>query len=146
MFFTPAYAQATGPAGGGDLIMQLLPFLLIFVIIYFLILRPQQKRAKAHREMVAAVRRGDTLVTSGGLVGKVVKVVDEHEVLLEIAEGTKVRIVRSMIQEVRVKGEPAKADTPAKAAKTSKPARKTTATKTTATKTAATKTTATKSK
>lgn len=140
MFFTPAFAQATGPAGGGDLIMQLLPFLLIFVIIYFLILRPQQKRAKAHREMVAAVRRGDTLVTSGGLVGKVAKVVDEHEVLLEIAEGTKVRIVRSMIQEVRVKGEPAKAEKPVKAAKTTKPARKTAVTKTAATKTTSTKT------
>ncbi|MHA1547169.1 MAG: preprotein translocase subunit YajC [Alphaproteobacteria bacterium] len=123
MFISPAFAQAGGSGGSGDLIMQLLPFLLIFVIIYFLILRPQQKRARLHREMVAGVRRGDTLVTTGGLIGKVAKVVDDHEVLLEVAVGTKVRIVRSMIQEVRTKGEPAKET------KAAKPARKVSAKK-----------------
>ena len=126
MIISPAFAQTGGAGGGGDLIMQLLPFLLIFVIIYFLILRPQQKRARQHREMVAAVKRGDTLVTTGGLIGKVSKVVDDHEVLLEVAEGTKVRIVRSMIQEVRTKGEPAKAPAakPAKKPAAKKPAAK----------------------
>lgn len=107
MLITPAFAQA--PGGGGDMFVQLLPFLLIFVIIYFLILRPQQKRVKAHREMVAAIRRGDTVVTSGGLIGKVSKVVDESEVVVELAEGVRVRVVRPTISEVRAKGEPAAA-------------------------------------
>jgi len=109
MMITPAYAQGLGGGGGGDIFLQLMPFLLIFVIIYFLILRPQQKRAKEHRDMVSNIRRGDTVVTSGGLVGKVSKVVDDHEILVEVAEGMRVRVVRAMIQEVRAKGEPAKA-------------------------------------
>lgn len=106
MFITPAYAQGAG--GGGDLLISLLPFLLIFVIMYFLILRPQQQRVKQHREMVNALRRGDTVVTSGGLVGKITKVVDDHEVELQLAEGMRVRQMRQMIQEVRAKGEPVK--------------------------------------
>ena len=108
MLVTPAYAQS-GALGGGDAIISFLPFILIFVIIYFLILRPQQKRMKAHQEMIAAIRRGDTIVTSGGLIGKVSKVVDESELQLEIAEGVKVRVARSMVSEVRSKGEPAAA-------------------------------------
>src|ERR1700758_5331035 len=106
---TPAYAEG----GGGtspDFLFQLLPFALIFVIMYFLILRPQQKRAKQHQEMVKNVRRGDILVTSGGLVGKVTKVVDDDQVEIEIADGVRVRQVRSMVADVRVKGEPAKDD------------------------------------
>jgi preprotein translocase subunit YajC len=87
--------------------VQLLPFLLIFVIIYFLILRPQQKRVKAHREMVAQIRRGDTVVTAGGLIGKVSKVIDDAEVQIELAEGVRVRVVRPTISEVRARGEPA---------------------------------------
>ena len=106
MLITPAYAQG---AGGGDMFVQLLPFLLIFVIIYFLILRPQQKRVKAHRDMVAGIRRGDTVVTGGGLIGKVAKVIDEAEVQVELADGVRVRVVRPTIQEVRSKGEPAAA-------------------------------------
>ena len=109
MFITPAYAQAAGP-GGTDMLMSLLPFVLIFVIMYFLILRPQQKKVKAHQELVKNVRRGDTVVTSGGLIGKISRVVDETEIELQLAEGVKIRQLRSMISEVRAKGEPAKDD------------------------------------
>jgi preprotein translocase subunit YajC len=107
MFITPAYAQA--PSFGGDnMLMSLLPFILIFVIMYFLILRPQQKRVKAHQEMVKNLRRGDTVVTSGGLVGKVTKVVDEEQIEVEIADGVRIRQVRGMVSDVRAKGEPVK--------------------------------------
>ena len=106
----PAYAQAAGAAGGGDIIFQLVPFILIFIIMYFLLIRPQQKRVREHREMIKNVRRGDTVVMSGGLVGKVTKVVDDAEVEIEIAENVRVRVVRGMIQDVRAKGEPVKAD------------------------------------
>lgn len=114
MFITPAYAQAaTGAGSGTDMIIQLAPFLLIFVVMYFLILRPQQKRAKAHQELVNSLRRGDVVVTSGGLVGKVARVVDEHEVELQIADNVKVRQLRAHISSVRSKAEPAKDETPA---------------------------------
>jgi preprotein translocase subunit YajC len=106
----PAYAQAAGAAGGSDIFFQLVPFLLIFIIMYFLLIRPQQKRVREHREMIKNVRRGDTVVMSGGLVGKVTKVVDDAEVEIEIAENVRVRVVRGMIQDVRAKGEPVKAD------------------------------------
>lgn len=106
MFVTPAFAQGGAPVGG-DFLMSLLPFVLIFVIMYFLIIRPQRQRVKQHQEMVAGLRRGDTIVTAGGLIGKVSKVVDDTEVQVELAEGMKVRVIRSMIQEVRAKGEPA---------------------------------------
>lgn len=112
MFITPAYAQAAGP-GGTDMLMSLLPFVLIFVIMYFLILRPQQKKVKAHQEMVKSVRRGDTVVTTGGLIGKVSRVVDDSEIELQLAEGVKIRQLRSMISEVRAKGEPAKEESAA---------------------------------
>lgn len=110
MFITPAFAQSAAPAGGGGLIVQLLPFILIFAIIYFLILRPQQKRAKAHRDMVAALQRGDTVVASGGLIGKVVKIIDDYEMSVEIAEGVKVRILRGSVTEVRTKSQPAQSE------------------------------------
>jgi preprotein translocase subunit YajC len=99
--------------GGSDLMTNLtgvLPFVLIFVIMYFLILRPQQKRAKQHQEMVKNLRRGDNVITSGGLVGKVTKVVDDDQVEIEIADGVRVRQVKSMVADVRVKGEPVKDD------------------------------------
>ena len=105
MFITPAYAQA-GPAGGNDMLISLLPFIAIFVIMYFLILRPQQKRVKAHAEMVNNLRRGDTVVTNGGLIGKITKVLDNHEVEIQIADGVKIRQVKQMVTEVRTKGEP----------------------------------------
>src|SRR5437773_3306820 len=103
MLITPAYAQS--PFGGNtDMLTSLLPFILIFVIMYFLILRPQQKRVKAHQEMVKNVRRGDTVITQGGLVGKVTKVVDDDQIEVEIAEDVRVRQMRSMVAEVRAKG------------------------------------------
>jgi preprotein translocase subunit YajC len=107
MFVTPAFAQAN-PLGGDNMLVQLLPFVLIFVIMYFLILRPQQKRTKEHQELVKNLRRGDTVITSGGLVGKVTKVVDDDQIEVEIADGVRVRQVRSMVSGVRAKGEPVK--------------------------------------
>ncbi len=103
MLITPAYAQ--GAAGSADFFIQIMPFLLIFVIMYFLIIRPQQKRLKNHREMVAALRRGDTVVTGGGLIGKVTKV-DEDELQVELAQGMKVKVIRSTITDVRSKNQP----------------------------------------
>ena len=104
MFVTPAYAQAAG-GGAGDIIGSLLPFILIFVIMYFLIIRPQRQQAKAREAMLAAVRRNDTIITGGGVVGKVTKVIDDNEVEVEIAKDVKVRVLRSLIADVRVKGE-----------------------------------------
>ena len=109
MFITQAFAQSPGSPAGGGLLFQIIPFILIFVVIYFLILRPQQKRAREHREMVNSVRRGDQIVTSGGLMGKISKVTDDAEdVEVEIAKGVKVRIIRSMISDVRGRTEPVK--------------------------------------
>jgi preprotein translocase subunit YajC len=108
MLISPAFAQGSPFGGDASLLTQLLPFVLIFVIMYFLILRPQQKRVKAHQEMVKNVRRGDTVVTSGGLIGKVTKVIDEDQLEVEIAEGIRVRQARAMVSDVRAKGEPVK--------------------------------------
>ncbi len=109
MFISPAYAQASSPFGGdGNMVSMLLPFVLIFVIMYFLILRPQQKRVKQHQELVKNLRRGDTVVTSGGLIGKVTKVVDDDQIEVEIAEGVRVRQLRGMLADVRSKTEPVK--------------------------------------
>lgn len=108
-FITPAYAQAAAGGGGGaDIILQMAPFGIVLVIMYFLILRPQQKRAKDQQELVSNVRRGDIVVTTGGLIGKVTKSVDDSEVEVEIAPNVRVRIARQMISDVRVKGEPVK--------------------------------------
>jgi preprotein translocase subunit YajC len=104
MWVTPAYAQTMG--GGAGIVEMLLPFVLIFIIMYFLILRPQRQQVKRREEMLKAIRRGDTVVTNGGIVGKVTKVVDDNEVELQISDGVKVRAVRSLIAEVRTKGEP----------------------------------------
>ena len=108
MFVTPAYAQAAGAAGGQSLITTIVPFLLIFVVFYFLLIRPQQKKAKEHRDMVAGVRRGDNVVTAGGVLGKVTKVVDETTVQVEIAEGVKIKVLKGTLSDVRSKGEPVK--------------------------------------
>ncbi|MCC0029182.1 MAG: preprotein translocase subunit YajC [Brucellaceae bacterium] len=114
MFVTPAYAQAT-TAGGPDIFMSILPFVLIFVIMYFLIIRPQRQQMKKRQEMLNNIRRGDTIVTGGGVVGKVTKVEDTTgELDVEIAQGVKVKVVRAMVAEVRVKGEPAAANDTAK--------------------------------
>src|SRR6266446_5680368 len=108
MFVTPAYAQASPM--GGDIFNMMIPLVLIFVLMYFLMLRPQQKKVKEHQELIKNLRRGDTVVTSGGLVGKVTKVVDEEQIEVEIADGVRVRQVRSMVSGVRAKGEPVKDD------------------------------------
>ena len=106
---SPAFAQAAGAApGGADLVMQMAPFGIILIIMYFLILRPQQKRAREHQDMIKNIRRGDTAVTQGGLIGKVSKTVDDSEVEVEIAPNVKVRVSRPMIADVRAKGEPVK--------------------------------------
>lgn len=107
MFVTPAFAQAPGGgAFGPDMLMSILPFILIFVIMYFLIIRPQRTQMKKRQEMLNAVRRGDTVVTGGGIVGKVQKVIDDNEVEVEIAEGVRIKVLRSTLMDVRVKGEP----------------------------------------
>lgn len=108
---TPAFAQGAGSAAGGaDIALQVVPFVLIFVIMYFLILRPQQRRVKEHQSMVKNVRRDDTIVTTGGIVGRVTKVTDDaSEIEVEIAPNVRVKVVRTMVSEVRVKGAPVKA-------------------------------------
>ena len=88
-------------------IAQFMPLILIFGIMYFLLIRPQQKKAKEHQAMVAAVRRGDQVITQGGLIGKIAKVKDDNEVEVELAEGVKVRVVKSTIAQVLSKTEPA---------------------------------------
>jgi len=108
MFVTPAYAQSALGGGGSEILMSILPFLLIFVIMYFLIIRPQRTQMKKRTEMLANVRRGDQVVTGGGMIAKVTKVIDDAELEVEIADGVKVRLVRSLIADVRVKGEPVK--------------------------------------
>lgn len=109
MLITEAFAQGAGGAGGSsDVLVQLLPFVFIFIILYVLILRPQQKRMKQQQEMLANLRRGDTVVTSGGLIGKIAKVGDDNEIQVDIADNVRVRVVRHMIAEVRSKGEPVK--------------------------------------
>ncbi|WP_274424122.1 preprotein translocase subunit YajC [Chelativorans sp. YIM 93263] len=105
MLVTPAYAQA---GGAPDIFISILPFVLIFVIMYFLIIRPQRQQMKKRNEMLAAVRRGDTVVTGGGLVGKVTKVLNDTELEVDLGAGNKVTAVRSMLADVRVKAEPAK--------------------------------------
>ena len=105
MFSSPAYASAGAASSGGfaALMVQFAPLLLIFVIFYFLLIRPQTRRVKEHRDMIAAVKRNDVAVTSGGLIGKVTKV-DDSEIELEIAPSTRVRVVKTMLAEVRPHG------------------------------------------
>ena len=107
MFITPAFAQSSGGFAEGG--FGLLPIVFVMVIFYFLLIRPQQKRAKQHKEMLSAIRRGDKIVTSGGLTGTIVKVVDDSETVeVEIAKDVKVHVVRAMIADVKGKPEPAK--------------------------------------
>ncbi|MGC1575888.1 MAG: preprotein translocase subunit YajC [Beijerinckiaceae bacterium] len=112
MFITPAYAQASGGLGTTDMLVQFAPLIFVFAIMYVLLFRPQQKRAAEHKLMIKNVRRGDTIVTNGGIVGRVTKVIDDNELEAEIADNVRVRVVRSMITDVRAKGEPVKADLP----------------------------------
>ena len=119
MFVTPAFAQAAGaaaPAGALDpsgIIVQLAPILILVVIFWLLIFRPQQKRAREQKAMLNAITRGDTVVTSGGIIGKVTKAVDGEDLEVEIAQGVKVKMVRGMITDVRSKGTPVNDNKPA---------------------------------
>lgn len=110
MFVSPAYAQAAAPAAGGAAaFMQFVPLLLVFVIMYFLILRPQQRKVAQHRAMVEALKKGDSVVTQGGIIGKVVGVRDD-EVEVEIAQGVRVKVVRGTIASVVNRTAPAAAN------------------------------------
>ncbi len=111
MFISTAWAQGNGGEGAGGGLFGLLPFVLIFAVFYFLMIRPQQKKAKAHRESVMAVRRGDRIVTGGGVIATVTKEVDSNEIIVEIADGVRVRVRRSTLMEVMSKTEPVKAVT-----------------------------------
>lgn len=106
MFVTPAFAQSAGGSAGAAL--QFLPLIAIFAIMYFLMIRPQQKKLKEHKAMVEALHRGDQVVTQGGLIGKVSKVKEGNEIEVELADGVKVRVVQSTIAQVLNKTEPAK--------------------------------------
>ncbi len=111
--FTSAFAQAATAVAptGADILMQLVPFALIFAIAYFLVIRPQRKKAKEHANLIKNTRRGDSVITTGGLIGKVTRVVDDAELELEIAPSVRVRVLRAMISDVRAKGEPVKDQT-----------------------------------
>lgn len=115
MFSSTAMAQTTTPAGDGGLLAgpvgTFLPIIGMFVLFYFLLIRPQQRRAKQHQEMISGMKRGDTVVLSSGVIGKVSKV-EEKELSIEIAQGVNVKVVRAMVSEVRARGEPAPANDP----------------------------------
>ena len=110
MFVSEAFAQTSGAAGAGgfsiDALQQFLPLILIFVVFYFLMIRPQQKKAKAHREMVNALRRGDRVLLQGGIFGQVAKVVSDTEVLVEIADKVQIKVTRGAVSEVLERTQP----------------------------------------
>ena len=108
MFISQAFAQTTGTPGAGDFIGMVLPLVLIMGVFYFLLIRPQQRKMKEHQEMLTKVTKGDTVVTQGGLIGKVVRVVDDSELLVEVGENIKVRVLKSGLSDIRSKSEPAK--------------------------------------
>ncbi len=110
MFITPAYAQAAG-GGIGDFAGMILPLVMIMVVFWFLLIRPQQRKMKEHQALLSKIARGDTVITNGGLIGKVTKVIDDNELQVEVGENVKVRILRSGVADVRAKGEPVKAET-----------------------------------
>ncbi len=118
MLISAAFAQTSGGGFGGGM-GAFLPLILIFVVFYFLLIRPQQKKAKSHRDMVSNVRRGDSVVTGGGVIGKVTKVMDER-LQVEIADGVKVQVARGTIADVFTKGQPVKDDSGAKGGKKKK--------------------------
>jgi len=100
LIFTPAYAQAMAPNAAGFDYMSLLPIALIFVVFYFFLIRPQQKKAQQQRELLAALKRGDRIVTTGGLIGEISQVINDQELQVEIAEGVRVRIARAMVADL----------------------------------------------
>ncbi len=103
MLISPAYAQSA-ITGGFD-IMSLMPLVLIFLVFYLLLIRPQQKKVKLHREMISNLRRGDRVVTSGGIMGLITRILNENEMMVEIAEGVRVKVARSMVSNLVVKGD-----------------------------------------
>lgn len=105
MLVSPAFAQTGTEALGPGALEAFLPIILIFVVFYFLLIRPQQKKMRQHKEMLAAIRRGDRVVTGGGIIGTVSKVVDDNEVVVEIADGVRVRVQRGLISGVLAKTE-----------------------------------------
>ena len=107
MLISTAYAQVAGGEGGGDLITSLLPFVFIFAIFWFLLIRPQQKKAKQHRETLASLKRGDRIVTGGGILGRIVRVEGPNELLVELAPDVRVRLMRSTVIELVTRSEPA---------------------------------------
>lgn len=109
MFISPAYAQAAGGAAPNPL-LQLAPFILVFVFFYFLIIRPQNQARKKHTEMISNVKRGDVVVTSGGMIGKVTKVLDGDEIMVELADNVVVKIIKSTLTDIRTKPAPAAND------------------------------------
>ena len=109
MFVSTAYAQAAGGGGGSDFLLQMMPLLLIFVIFWFFLIRPQQRKAKEHRAMVSNLKRNDQVLTEGGIIGKVTKLLDEAMVQVEIADNVRVRVARTKISEVINRTQPASA-------------------------------------
>ena len=105
MLISEAWAQASGGAGGSDFLVQLFPLILIFVVFYFLLIRPQQAKVKAQREMLGGVKRGDRVVTGGGIIGLVTKVISDNELQVELAEGVRVRIIKQTITDIVSRGE-----------------------------------------
>ncbi|MEX2642032.1 MAG: preprotein translocase subunit YajC [Acetobacterales bacterium] len=110
MLISPAYAQV---GGGTEMFASFIPLILIFAVFYFLLVRPQQKKMKQHREMLGSIQRGDRVVTGGGIVGTVARVVSEDELQVDLAEGVRVRVMRGMIANVLARGEPVNDDEPA---------------------------------
>ena len=108
MFISPAYAQASG-AGGSDMLIQIVPLLAMFVIFYFLLIRPQNNRMKKHKAMLADMKKGDTVITQGGIIGRIFALKDD-EIVLDTGEGGKLRIVRGMIVDVKNPAAPAAAN------------------------------------
>jgi preprotein translocase subunit YajC len=104
MFITEAWAQGAG-GGGSDFLVQLFPLVLIFIVFYFLLIRPQQAKVKAQREMLGGVKRGDRVVTGGGIIGLVTKVIGDNELQVELADGVRVRIIKATITDILTRGE-----------------------------------------
>lgn len=103
MFISEAWAQSSG--GSGDFLVQLFPLVLIFIVFYFLLIRPQQTKMKQQREMLGGVKRGDRVVTGGGIIGLVTKVISDNELQVELAEGVRVRIIKQTITDILTRGE-----------------------------------------
>lgn len=109
MLISPAYAQAAGGGGSTDFLIQIAPLILIFVVFWFFLIRPQQQKAKQHRELVANLRRGDQVLTGGGIVGRVAKLIDDVYIQVEIADNVRIKLARTAVSDVLTKGEPVKA-------------------------------------